>query len=99
MAKRPLKLTLRIPPYEHPRNTWRNEERREALDVRREREIAKPRTGPSHDKKIPRVGFCLSPGHMLTWVERKTAGVFSNLDTCHVCSIAQFRKYRLGVRR
>jgi hypothetical protein len=23
MAKRPLKLTLRIPPYEHPRNTWR----------------------------------------------------------------------------
>ena len=23
MAKRPLKLTLRIPPYEHPRNAWR----------------------------------------------------------------------------
>jgi hypothetical protein len=23
MAKRPLTLTLRIPPYEHPRNEWR----------------------------------------------------------------------------
>ena len=23
MGKRPLKLTIRIPPYEHPRNAWR----------------------------------------------------------------------------
>lgn len=35
MAKRPLKLKIRIPPYQTPRNAWRKKLHRAVLDVQR----------------------------------------------------------------
>lgn len=35
MAKRPLKLTLRIPPYKRPRHAWRKALHKAVLDVQR----------------------------------------------------------------
>ena len=46
MAKRPLKLTLRIPPYEHPRNAWR----KKLHEVIRRRQRRFPVTYTENDK-------------------------------------------------
>lgn len=40
MAKRPLKLTLRIPPYKRPRNAWRETLHKAVLDVQRKSPVA-----------------------------------------------------------
>ena len=40
MAKRPLKLTLRIPPYEAPRNSWRRKLHQVVLKRQRQSPIA-----------------------------------------------------------
>jgi len=46
MAKRPLKLTLRIPPYEHPRNAWR----KKLHEVVRRRQRQSPVSYSENDK-------------------------------------------------